>query len=199
MKQTNTKLFLCLALSSILAVGCRTYVNTPSYGGNFPEKTSSKPKVQVQTQEAPQTLDNNNVDENKAETPSAPIVTETPAVQPNKKVRKSFLQAIPQRKYTDTPAAPQPDQLPIEKNANIGFWMVIGSLIGSFLPYVNILAGFAMIAGFVLGIIGLSNIKKNPGKYRGRGKAIAAIVIPIVILILGIILLALLFLAFATV
>ena len=138
------------------------------------------------------------MDENKAETPSAPIVTETPAVQPNKKVRKSFLQAIPQRKYTDTPAAPQPDQLPIEKNANIGFWMVIGSLIGSFLPYVNIVAGFAMIAGFVLGIIGLSNIKKNPGKYRGRGKAIAAIVIPVVLLILGIILLALLFLAFAT-
>jgi uncharacterized membrane protein len=59
-------------------------------------------------------------------------------------------------------------------------------------------AGFAMIAGFVLGIIGLSNIKKNPGKYRGRGKAIAAIVIPVVLLILGIILLALLFLAFAT-
>jgi hypothetical protein len=86
----------------------------------------------------------------------------------------------------------------MEKNANIGFWMVIGSIVGSLLPYVSFVAGFTMIAGFVLGIIGLSNIKKNPGKYRGRGKAIAAIVIPAVLFVLGIIVLALLILAFAT-
>lgn len=195
MKQINTKLFLCLALTSMLAVGCRTYVKTPSYGGNFPEKNTSKPKVQIQ--DAPKSLDNN-VDEALIESQTAPTVPENPAVQPYKKIRKSFLTALPQRKYTDTPDAPQPDQLPMEKNANIGFWMVIGSIVGSLLPYVSFVAGFTMIAGFVLGIIGLSNIKKNPGKYRGRGKAIAAIVIPAVLFVLGIIVLALLILAFAT-
>ncbi len=190
---------LLISVTLIGGVACKTGFssrnNSNSFGGNFPEKTSSKPKVAAQ--EVPSQVDNNAV-ETTIEGTSLSTAPKNPTVQTSKKPRKSFLQAIPQRKYTDTGATPQPDQLPMEKNANIGFWMVIGSLIGSFLPYVNILAGFAMLAGFILGIIGLSNIKKNPGKYRGRGKAVAAIVIPAVLFILGIILIALFILAFAT-
>jgi hypothetical protein len=180
-------------------VSCKTNFisqrNSNSYGGNFPEKTSSKPKVAAQ--EVPSQVDNNAV-ETAIEGSAPAAAPENPTVQTSRKPRKSFLQAIPQRKYTDTGAAPQPDQLPMEKNASIGFWMVIGSLVGAFIPYVGFLAFFTMIAGFILGIVGLSNIKKNPGKYRGRGKAIAAIVIPAVSLVLGIIIFALLILAFAT-
>lgn len=190
---------LLISVTLIGGVACKTGFssrnNSNAFGGNFPEKTSSKPKVAVQ--EVPAQVYNNAV-ETAIEGTSLSTAPKNPTVQQSRKPRKSFLQYIPQRKYTDTGAAPQPDQLPMEKNASIGFWMVIGSLVGSFIPYVGFLAFFTMIAGFVLGIIGLSNIKKNPGKYRGRGKAIAAIVIPAVSVVLGIIVIALFILAFAT-
>jgi len=103
--------------------------------------------------------------------------------------------------------------LPMEPNSFWGFWLVIGSfgisilssilsaaigttattgvttglfVLASALSYAG---AIAFIAGLVFGIIGLGIHKKNPGKYRGKGKAIAAVLIPSISIVLGLLLL----------
>jgi succinate dehydrogenase hydrophobic anchor subunit len=124
----------------------------------------------------------------------------------NVKEIKNQISASSKRTNSDPPAQ---TQLPMEPNSNLGFWLVIGGIIAiivlgigsvflfsilqstgaallvSFISaVVNILFYLALIAGTVFGAIGLSVHKRNPGKYRGKGKALAAIIIPSALLLL---------------
>ena len=60
-----------------------------------------------------------------------------------------------------------------------------------FIPYLNMLAPYLMVAGLVCGIIALSQIKKS--KERGKGLAIASLILGGVFLLTAIIAIAVLF------
>ncbi|MCC7298727.1 MAG: hypothetical protein IT244_10385 [Bacteroidia bacterium] len=178
----HVKPALLLVIASIFFnPGCKTQLTKSSkdaYGGAFPEKPTVVQKAEVA----------------KNETPTSPEVQIAPeTVVPLKetqaisqKHKSSFKKALGFKKTlryqplvdsTDTDQILEPIK-PMEKNALIGFWLVIGSLLAGWIPIIGLFSGFAMIAGFILGIIGLINIKKAPDTYRGKGKAIAAILIP---------------------
>jgi len=99
------------------------------------------------------------------------------------------------------------DTLPVEKNAQIGFYLALGAIVvgilsnaaatmlagtlanttaSALLGFLGLIPLGMLIAALILGIVGLKIIKANPGKYRGYGKAVAAIVIPSVLIGLGI-------------
>lgn len=92
---------------------------------------------------------------------------------------------------------------PMEPNVKIGAILFYGSLIGSYLIQVTSdiatvlgpLMGLAMLIGFILAWIGLSNIRDSGGAYRGKGVAISIIVL-FILGILYILLVLLFFIAF---
>lgn len=70
-------------------------------------------------------------------------------------------------------AAPAPSQVKIEIMSLLS--MIFG-IVGIVTTFVYI--GWALLtAAVVLGIIGLVKIKKNPGKFKGKGFAIAGIIL----------------------
>lgn len=98
---------------------------------------------------------------------------------------------------------PKPEKLPMEPRARLGFWIAIGSYALPLLVQIGILAAGlempigvsialgvialgGMITAFILGLVALKFIKQNPGKFRGYGLAVAAIVIPSVLFLLTI-------------
>jgi hypothetical protein len=173
--------FISIFTGLTINFGCKSHIthNSPSaFGGSFPDKPGVVKHQMTQTE--PSTIDPtvrfepNNVDVAKPTiaTPKKQKITLKKAL-----VFKKALRNAPLVDSTDTDQILEPIK-PIEKNALIGFWLVIGSLLAGWIPIVGLFSGFAMIAGFILGIIGLINIKKAPDSYRGKGKAIAAILIP---------------------
>lgn len=118
----------------------------------------------------------------------------------------------------DPPA--EEKELPMEPNSFYGFWLVIGSIILSFVTrsvllgfaaatattattalsliagVLGLISGIAFIAGLVLGIIALGIHKRNPNKYRGKGKAMAAVLIPAISILISLFFLAIVLLLF---
>jgi hypothetical protein len=74
-------------------------------------------------------------------------------------------------------AAKDGEDVPIEKTATTAMWLGIGSFVGLFIPYLNILTLFSAIAALTLGIVALNKIKKSQGKLRGEGRAITGVVL----------------------
>jgi hypothetical protein len=66
------------------------------------------------------------------------------------------------------------------------------AIAGFIFGLLGFLTGFGAILGLVFSAIGLSRIKKNPKRFRGRGLAIAGLVLSIIVI--GIVLLILLLL-----
>jgi hypothetical protein len=73
---------------------------------------------------------------------------------------------------------------PIEKHAKIAGWLFYGGLVGSFIPYLNILAFLACLIGFILAFVALAKIRESGDKYRGKGLAISIIVIYSILLLI---------------
>ena len=64
------------------------------------------------------------------------------------------------------------------------------ALIGFFTAILGFFTGLSFIASIVFSIMSLKRIKENPGKYKGKGFAIAGLTISIAVLLLSVILLA---------
>ncbi len=86
-------------------------------------------------------------------------------------------------------------EVPVEPHAEIAAWLFYGGLVGLLIPFVNILAGLAMIAGFVLAIIALVKISDSEYQLRGKGIAISIIIVFPLIIILSIFLIYLILFA----
>lgn len=97
---------------------------------------------------------------------------------------------------------------PMEPNSFWGFWLVVGSIIAdvlvsvgsaaitstavsSILYGISLLSGAAFIAGFIFGIVALGIHRRNPDKFRGKGKALFAVIFPAISIIVGLLILAL--------
>jgi Domain of unknown function (DUF4190) len=91
-----------------------------------------------------------------------------------------------------TKAREEDEDAPIEKTATASMWLGIASYVFLFIPYVNIVSFFTMLAALVLGITSLSKIRKSKGKLRGEGRSITGIVLASVYLLLILIGIALL-------
>lgn len=166
--------------------------NQLSYGGSFPDKTAlSVEKQSVESQTAITEAETRPI--SSAAVEMKPIKTRFSAVKSARTI--VLLHQLRNHPLVDSTEAPKPAEKPMEPTARVGFWLVIGGLIGSFIPYLGILALPALLAGFILGIIALSKINKSNGELRGRGKAIASIVIPVVLTLLFILLVAVFFAA----
>lgn len=189
--------FLIIGLAACKTAHLKTASNT-SFGGGFPDKEipSVAPKSENSTTEAvPERIQTANETAIQTNKPSKQISNTRNLVKAYRVLHSlKHVQYTPQ---TDSTATTPPTQKPMEPTARIGFWLVIGGLITSFIPYINLLSGLAILAGFILGIIALSKIKQSNNELRGRGKAIAAIVIPAVLVFLAIVAVFLLVLAFA--
>lgn len=164
--------------------------NPAAYGGSFPDKSINS--VEKQSTESLSEKSNEVViptsSQSLEQKPGDTKFSAGERVRAIKLIRQWHKHPL-----TDSTVAPSPVEKPMEPTARIGFWLVIGGLIGSFIPYLNILAFPAMLAGFILGIIALSKINKSNGELRGKGKAIASIVIPIVLLLITIVFIAIFF------
>lgn len=66
-----------------------------------------------------------------------------------------------------------------------GFIASVGTFLIAFIPFLNILAFLLPPTGIVLSAVGLSKIKKEPAKFRGRGFALAGIIVGAAIIVLG--------------
>jgi hypothetical protein len=88
-------------------------------------------------------------------------------------------------------AAREGEDVPIEKNATASMWLGIFGFVSLFIPFVNVLSFFAIVASLIFGITALSKIKKSKGQLRGEGRAIAGIVLSGVYLLLLIVVVAL--------
>ncbi len=88
-------------------------------------------------------------------------------------------------------AARDDRDVPVEKNATASMWLGIFGFVSIFIPFVNILSFFAIVASLIFGIIGLNKIKKSNGRLRGEGRAITGIVLSGVYLLLVIVVLIL--------
>jgi Domain of unknown function (DUF4190) len=76
------------------------------------------------------------------------------------------------------------EDVPIEKTATASMWLGIFGFVSIFIPFLNLLTFFAILASLILGITALNKIKKSNGKLRGEGRAIAGIVISGIYLLL---------------
>ena len=83
------------------------------------------------------------------------------------------------------------DTLPKNKLAKWSLILAGSGFLLVFIPYLNMLAPYLMVAGLVCGIIALSQIKKS--KERGKGLAIASLILGGVFLLTAIIAIAVLF------
>lgn len=202
----RTILISAIALGLILTSGCKSYVKHSSYGGNFPDKkmvnTLSDVTLAPNSREEIPTFDS---------TANAPIST---FKKNDIRIRKALTAFHKVKPFGKPKPEPKPEKLPVEKNAQAGFWTAIAAyilptlvqvsflLLGLEMPLavsiiLAILTFGGLITAFVLGLIGKRNINKEPDKYRGYGKAIAAIVIPAVVLALTILYLIFFILLFA--
>ena len=76
------------------------------------------------------------------------------------------------------------------------FLLSISPLVIGFIPFINFLNVLTPLASIILGVIGINSIKKEPLKRKGKGFAIAGIVIGSIEIIIGILLLAFAFALF---
>ncbi len=74
-------------------------------------------------------------------------------------------------------AAREGEDVPIEKTATASMWLGIFGFVSLFIPFVNVLSFFAIVASLIFGITALNKIKKSKGKLRGEGRAITGIVL----------------------
>ncbi len=66
-----------------------------------------------------------------------------------------------------------------------GFIASLSPLVIVFIPFLNFFTVFLPPVGIILSAIGLSKIKKEPKKYKGRGFALAGIIVGGVTIVLG--------------
>ncbi|MBS3913255.1 MAG: DUF4190 domain-containing protein [Bacteroidetes bacterium] len=192
------KLFLSIFILSVALFSCKAFHPKPSqsaYGGSFGRVDITH----TDSAENPVSNSTNYLEGGISDVQSLSI-SSVAGNYPNRIVRhwKRLSPVLDSIKKRPPPAK----NLPIEPNANIGFLLsVIGGALNFILPFLNlfidasvsfeslyilffmlnVLAFIAMIAGFILGITGLKMIKRYPEKYSGYGRAVAAIVIPSVI------------------
>jgi hypothetical protein len=96
-------------------------------------------------------------------------------------------------KYATKPIVtiPQGEAIKTQKTHWMAFTVFITFLVGGVLslihpfPYVFIIVPLCGLIGLVLSIIALKMIKKNPEKYKGKGLAIAGLIISILAFVLG--------------
>jgi hypothetical protein len=183
MKNITTLSLLTVLLFGCAVRGAKNQNSSQSFGGSFGNGQSIQyPSTQPTNPEQ--------ISLEQQATPPVQVILSEPtgpgkaAKLLKKNTRKiealSWNRAAPQ----DSSKASNKD-LPIEKNAKIGFWLAIGGIVTSFIPYVQFLSFFALIAALILGIVGRKKINENPGKFRGYGMATAAIVIPIIFFVLA--------------
>lgn len=96
--------------------------------------------------------------------------------------------SAPEKTISKTAQGVQNYRVPIEPNVRIAAWLYYGGLavsylLGSMSAAVSAIAGIAVLAGFVLAWVGLSNIRDSGGAYRGKGIAISIIVLTIISII----------------
>ena len=184
MKHKYILFYSLIILFGVCCVTQRSQMsNKGAYGGSFGSAEAGKNSGDSSITAAPGTsvsISSNHPEAEKKVSPAPAFLPAKEISNSRKMQRLQRRQAVPMRDSTTGP----PQDLPIEKNAQIGFWLALGGIVVSWIPYLNLLALPMLIAGLILGIIGKRNIDNNPGQYRGRGMAIAAIVIPIVVVIL---------------
>jgi hypothetical protein len=205
----SVNILLC-ALATLMIFACgqtrRGFAknNKNSFGGSFGQKQETA------TQNSGNTASLQTNSEYESIGPSASAIE-----MPKQKIRLKDLrvarQTIKQLSYPpDSTAKPNPPK--VEPITNVGFWLSISGASGSVLfpimyallanaassellfltaNILSTLCFFALLGGLILGIISMRRIKKNPETYGGYGKALAAIIIPSVLL--GLALLVVLF------
>ncbi len=102
----------------------------------------------------------------------------------------------PQNNPSQSPVRPME---PVTKKAGILFYgglalSYIAEILGVLTPFLASVIGLAIIAGFVLAWIGLSNIRQSNNAYAGKGLAISIIVLYILAIIYVLLVFALLLL-----
>jgi hypothetical protein len=75
--------------------------------------------------------------------------------------------------------------LEIHPLAMWGFIASISPIVLVFIPFINFFTPFLPVAGIVLSILGLVKIKQQPTVYKGKGFAIAGIIIGSLMILLG--------------
>jgi hypothetical protein len=190
------------ALATIMLMACGQTKhgfagkNRQSFGGIFGQKQETAATVTPESKTPAQSY--------------AAVEThgsDAPAIKiPTQKIRLQDLREARQMaKQLSYPADSTTKSNPpiVEPITNVAFWLSIGGASGSVLfpilyavlansassellfimaNLISTLSFFALLGGLILGIISMRRIKKNPETYGGYGKALAAIIVPSVLL-----------------
>lgn len=186
--------------------------HTVSYGGQFETKIEHFASTHVDHKTQVDKLLWNEEGENPTIHGSQKPLTKPVSAKMRKPIRSLAQKRI--HWVQNTAYEPKPPKLPMEKHAQAGFWIAIGAYvvpillqlgflaagldyISAFYIGLGILSFGGMVAAFVLGLVALKILKNEPNKYRGYGKAIAAVVIPSVMFLLTILYMLFVILLFA--
>ncbi len=95
---------------------------------------------------------------------------------------------MPQQEVSNNASSNQKNRADFSnaKNHPLAVWSLVSSLVGWFF------FGIGVLLGIIFGAIALSKIKSNPEKYKGRGMALAGLIIGVVIVAVVILLLLIL-------
>jgi hypothetical protein len=131
------------------------------------------------------------------------LASKKPTVLKTLQLARKLVKAHPETDSTELYVRrKQPDTRPVNRTAKASLLLGIGTyalllLSALNIPFVGLLAFLAAIGAIVTGIVALSEIRRSGGQYRGKGQAIAGLVLgsSLVFLIAIAIVILLLFLA----
>ncbi len=122
------------------------------------------------------------------------------ALRKNIKAARQWIKSAPADSTELYKRRRMPDIRPVYKVANVSMWLGIGSFALLFLSSLGgifgLLAVLAAIGALVTGIVALSDLQRLSDQYRGKGRAIAGIVLGstfLFLLIAAIVLIAIIF------